>query len=184
MMGHTRSAPQARARAPFVMICACAVLLGGCATRYEAMVPANVVASKKHAQAVSVEVTGGDKAGGAIGAPIPNEVFAQALEQAITDSKIFARVDKGGNANYRLSVTIFSLNQPVIGFALTVKMEAGWTLKRADTGAIVWQESIQTEHTAGMGEGLAFSSRLRSATESAARTNISEGLSKISQLNL
>jgi hypothetical protein len=59
-------------------------------------------------------------------------------------------------------------------FGRTVSMEAGWTLRRADAGTVVWQESIISEHT---------DADIRLATEGAARNNIAQGLRKISKLN-
>jgi hypothetical protein len=83
-----------------------------------------------------------------------------------------------------LTVTIFNLDQPSFGFSFTVKMEAGWSLRRADTGAVVWQESIKSEHTATTGDAFAAVKRLRLANEGAAKENIAQGLSKISTLSL
>lgn len=167
-------------------LCACVALLAGCATpaNREAMVPPTVTVAKKHPQSVSVEVTGGQQTDAMGKSQISNEDFAQALEQAITQSQTFASVTKGGAQNYRLSVVIVSLDQPSFGLTFNVKMEAGWTLKRTDTGATVWQESIRSESTAGPSDAFAAVARLRMATEGAARNNIAQGLTKISQLNL
>jgi hypothetical protein len=170
-----------------LVLCICAALLGGCATgaSHEGMVPPTVTAVKKHPHTVAVDVTGGQETD-AMGKPqISNEAFAQALEQAISQSQVFSRVVKGGSGqNYRLSVVLVGLDQPSFGFSFTVKMEAGWTLKRADNGATVWQESVRSEYTAGAGDAFAGVVRLRMATEGAAKDNISQGLAKISQLNL
>jgi hypothetical protein len=59
-------------------------------------------------------------------------------------------------------------------FGRTVKIEAGWTLRRADTETVVWQDSIISEHT---------DADIKLATEGAARNNIAQGLRKISKLN-
>lgn len=55
-----------------------------------------------------------------------------------------------------------------------VKMEAGWTLRRAGAGTVVWQESIISEHA---------DADIRLATEGAAKSNIAQGLRKISGIN-
>jgi hypothetical protein len=93
-------------------------------------------------------------------------------------------VVEGAGGDYLLSVVLFSMDQPTMGFDFTVKMEAGWTLKRANTGATVWQEAIRSVYTATTDDSFAAITRLRLATEGAARNNIAEGLSKISKLNL
>jgi hypothetical protein len=173
-------------RSVALVLCTCAAVLGGCATgaSHDAMVPTNVTVVKKHAKSVSIEVTGGQETDALGKSQISSESFAQALERAITDSQTFSQVIKGSTHDYRLSVVMASLDQPSFGFSFTVKMETGWTLKRADTGAIVWQDAIRSEYTASAGDAFAGVVRLRLATEGAARSNIAQGLSKISQLNL
>jgi hypothetical protein len=60
-------------------------------------------------------------------------------------------------------------------FGRTVKLEVGWTLRRIDTGAVAWQESMISE---------SMESNVQMATEGAARNNIAQVLGKISRLNL
>jgi hypothetical protein len=165
---------------------ACVALLGGCAApaTYQGMVPTSPDVSKRHPQTVSVEVRGG-KETAALGTPqISDAAFAQALAESIARSQLFSRVVQGPGGSHLLSVVLFSMEQPSFGFSLTVKIEAGWTLKRTDTGATVWQESIRSQYTAPGSEGLVAAERLRLATEGAARNNISEGLARISKLSL
>jgi len=64
----------------------------------------------------------------------------------------------------------------------TVKMEAAWSLKKAD-GTVVMQESIKSEGTATMGDAFVGAERLRLANEAAARANIAAALDKIGKLN-
>jgi hypothetical protein len=149
-------------------------LLWGCATSatFEGMVPTSFQTAKS--QTVRVNVTGGQETV-AVGRPqITNFAFTQALTESITKSRTFSIVveDQSQNADYLLTVTLFSMDKRVFG--RTVKMEAGWTLRRADAGTVVWQESIISEHT---------DADIRLATEGAARNNIAQGLRKISNLN-
>lgn len=166
-------------------ICAAGVLAGcATATTFEGMVPAAPDIAKRHAQSVSVSVSGGRETD-ATGKPqISDAAFTQALTEAITRSQTFSSVLRGADGDYLLSVALISLDQPSFGFSFTVKMEAGWTLRRAAGGAVVWQESILSEHTATTSDAFAAVTRLRLATEGAARNNIAQGLSKISRLDL
>jgi hypothetical protein len=139
------------------------------------MVPTSFEPARKHAQTVRVNVTGGQETV-AVGRPqITNSAFSQALTESITKSRTFSGVVEGQSqrADYLLTVTLFSMDKLVFGRA--VKMETGWTLRRADAGMVVWQESIISEYT---------DSDIRMATEGAARNNIAQGLGKISKLNL
>jgi hypothetical protein len=67
---------------------------------------------------------------------------------------------------------------------MTVKMEVGWTLKRASDDKTVWQEAIRSEHTSTPGEAFAGVTRVRLATEGAVKNNIAEAMSKLATLSL
>jgi hypothetical protein len=167
-------------------LCAFVALLAGCAspTTYEGMVPTTFETARQHQKSASVGVTGGQETE-ATGKPqISNATFTQALVESITKSKVFSRVVQDKGVDYQLTVTLFSMEQPSFGLSFTVKMEAGWTLKRVDTGATVWQKAIRSEYTASTSEAFAAVVRLRLATEGAARQNISQGISEISKLDL
>jgi hypothetical protein len=159
-------------------------LIGGCASplTQEAMVPTGMVINKKHHETVRVDVSGGSETSERL--PISNASLEAALNQAINESKLFSQVVKGNGGDYLLTANLFSVNQPMFGMAMTVKMEAGWTLKRASDDKIVWQEAIRSEHTSTPGEAFAGVTRVRLATEGAVKNNIAEALSKIAALSL
>lgn len=160
--------------------------LGGCATpaSHQSMIPADFDVVRKHPATVNVTTSGGRETEAIGKSQISNETLAKALTEAITKSQTFSRVVQGNGADYLLTVSIFSVEQPSFGLSYLVKMEVGWTLKRADTDKIVWQEAIKSEHTATPGDAFAAVKRLRLATEGAARNNIAQGLAKISKLSL
>jgi len=72
-----------------------------------------------------------------------------------------------------LAATLFSIDKRIFGE--TVKLEAGWTLRRGGSAVNVWQESIVSEYTGA---------NVKLATEGAAKNNIAAGLAKISKLTL
>ncbi|MBC7982580.1 MAG: hypothetical protein H7Y02_01880 [Candidatus Obscuribacterales bacterium] len=71
------------------------------------------------------------------------------------------------------------MNQPSFGLDFTVKMEAGWAIKRVSIGAVAWQGIIKSEHIATTGDAVAGVARLLMANQGAARNNIALGLAKI-----
>jgi hypothetical protein len=170
----------------FAVLCAVAALIGGCATpaTHEGMIPAKFETAKKHPQTVSVTVTGGKETDAGGTPQISDAAFRDALVGSIKNSQVFSRVIEGKGGDYLLTVTLFSMQQPLFGFSMTATIEAGWTLQRASGGAPVWQESIKSAHTATTSDAFAGVTRLRLATEGAAKKNIEQGLAKISQLNL
>ena len=155
---------------------ALAMLLGGCSTAatIEGMIPSSFETMKAHPQTVRVNVTGGQESVAAGRPQITDGAFTQALIASITKSQTFSKVveDKSPGEDYLLTVTLFSMDKLVFG--QTVKLEAGWTLRRTASGAVVWRESIISEST---------HSNVQVATEGAARNNIAQALAKISKLN-
>jgi hypothetical protein len=169
----------------FLAFFVCVALLGGCASpaTYEGMVPTAFDVPRKHTQTVSVAVSGGKETESTGKSQISDAAFTQAFVDSITKSQTFSRVVQGKGADYLLTVLIVSVEQPSFGFSFTVKIEAGWILKRADTGATVWQGSVISQYTATTSDAFAAVERLRLATEGAARNNIADGLARISKLD-
>jgi len=157
----------------FVLI----ALLAGCdrPANFEEMIPTSFETAKSHLKAVRVTVTGGQETQ-AVGRPlITNGAFAQALIESITKSRTFAKVidSESQVEDYLLTVTLFSMDKRLFG--RSVKLEAGWTLRRASSGTVVWKESIVSENA---------ESDVKVATEGAARSNIAKGLAKMAKLDL
>ena len=158
--------------------------LTGCASQmtHQEMTPPPVQLAKQHPKSVTVTalpMASSDP----VSASIAVTELRTALSDAIVASKAFADV-KGEGGDYQLSVQIFNLNTPSFGIAMTSKVEAGWTLKRADTGAVVWQESIKSEHTTGGTEAFVGAERAKMSIAGAIRKNISTGLERIGAATL
>ena len=162
------------------------VWLAGCtsAVTTEGIALRDFDAPKRHSHTVSVQVGGGRETEAGYLPQISNATFAAALVESIMTSRTFSRVIQGAHTDYLLQVTVISLDQPVIGGDFTVKMEAAWRLTRSDNGAVVWREAIRSSSTQTMGESFAAVTRVRLATEGAARNNIKEGLARIARLDL
>jgi hypothetical protein len=158
--------------------------LTGCASQltHQEMTPAPVQLAKHHGQSVSVTTLPPAFGDAAAAAPTMAELHT-ALSNAITASQAFAKVQQEGS-NYQLTVQIFNENHPAFGVSFTSKLEMGWTLKRADTGAVVWQESIKSEHTTGGLEAFSGAERVKMAIAGAIKSNINAGLSRIATLSL
>ena len=163
---------------------AAVVAMAGCATesKPENMVPISIDGGVKHAQSVGVAVAGGSETSALGKSQISNAAFQQAIIAGIEKNKTFASVVTGAGGDYRLAVTVVSMDQPSFGLSFTVKMETAWSLTKAD-GTVVMQQSIKSEGTAGATDAFAGTERLRLANEAAARNNIAAGLGMIGKLN-
>jgi len=89
------------------------------------------------------------------------------LATSIRRFQIFLKVvgDQTEAEGFILLVTLLSIDEQLFGH--TVRLEAGWTLQRADTGALAWRESIISEFNG---------SNVQLATDSATKNNIAQGL--------
>lgn len=161
------------------------IILGGCSTPAQpvAMTATITRAVTKHSQSVSVNVTGGSATSSAGASKISNSDFATALQQSIEQSGLFAKTVPTGSAeDYHLEVEIVRLQQPMMGFSMTVTIEANWTLSRPSDHTVIWQKSVTSTHTTGTGEAFVGVTRLRLATEGAARDNIQDAIGQMSAL--
>jgi hypothetical protein len=158
--------------------------LTGCASQitHQDLTPAPVQVAKHHPQSVSV-TTLPPATGDAAQAAATMAELRTALSDAITASQAFAKVKPEGG-DYQLSVQIFNESHPAFGISFTSKIEMGWTLKRADTAAVVWQQSITSEHTTGGTEAFAGAERVKMSVAGAIKKNIAIGLSRIGALDL
>ena len=170
-----------------LVLCTAGAVLAGCAatpSKPDAIVPASVVITNKHAQSVGVVVAGGLETNPSSKLRISDAAMSDALVAAIEKHQVFTRVIKGaGGADYQLAVNLISGDFPAFATTFNVKAEIAWSLKRAD-GTVVWQESIRSEGVSMNGEAFAGVERVRLATERAVRENMAQGLAKISKLKL
>lgn len=157
-----------------------AATLAGCAApvTHQELMPIAVDVARPHPQSVSVTAlpkTGDDAASVA--------ELRTALDEALAGYKVFAQVKPAGGA-YQLTVQVAGIDTPALGISFTSNVVLDWTLKRADTGAVVWQESIKSAHTTGGDENFVAAERRKMAFAGALRRNIAMGLQRIGALSL
>lgn len=162
------------------------LLLGGCvtATQSTAMTTRLATPLTKHAESLSVTVTGGSETTAMTGSKISNSDFAEAIKASVTQSGLFAKIAVGDRADYQLDIQIVRLAQPILGGSFTVTIETTWLLKHRNDQKVLWEKGVTSSFTAGWGDAFVGTTRLRLATEGAARANIQDALAQISGLTL
>jgi len=161
------------------------VSVSGCSASFDKreMVLHDYRSGKTQPYSVSVSV-GDNNAESEIGhVPVPHSDLQYAIEESIREGKVFEKVISSDKGEYLLNVMIFTLQQPLLGFDFTVKIEAGWTLTKAG-GKMVWQKLIKSQYTATTDDAFAAQIRFRLANDGAIRNNITQGLKALSNLNL
>jgi hypothetical protein len=149
------------------------------------MVPKEFEVINMHPYTVSVnESTGGIDAKPLWDTQISNTAYTEALSRALAKSGVFQTVTKGDGADYIFDVTILSYDQPWHGANINVRMETKWELTNAKTHEPVWSNTFATAYRADWLSSLFDDERKEKAHEGAARTNIKEGIRRLSLLNL
>lgn len=160
-------------------------IMSGCAqpSKPDAMVIHVVGPVHKTEADVSVAVSGGKETSKMGASQISDDAFATALRGSIEEAGLFRKVSTEG-ARYRLTGFIGKVDQPMMGFSMTVKMEVSYSLKDMQSGTTVWTKDIESEYTAKASAAFAGVERLRLANEGAARDNIRQVVTDLEALTL
>ena len=125
---------------------------------------------KPLSKAVSVgHVSGGEDTNPAWTSEIGNEEFAAALRDSLETSKI---LNNPALSKYVLDAILIEVDQPMIGFTMSVLTEVQYTLRDKISNEIVIQKTFNATGTATTGDAFIGSKRLKIATERSAQENI------------
>jgi hypothetical protein len=125
------------------------------------------------------DVSGGTETNPLWISEISNDAFRQAVRDSLSSQGLLAE-----QGNYDLMIQLIEVNQPIMGFDLTVTTHIRYVLTDKTRNTVVMDEMIITPHTATMEDAFAAIKRLRLANEGAARKNIESLLDKLSQLQI
>ena len=156
------------------------VLLPSCAARMAELVPQDLVLERHHAASVRVNVK--RDVPPANSTDISAQMFSEAVQESLRKTQLFASIALGPEADYTLLVDILNVSMPGAGLDMTSTFLARWQVTRAGAEKPVFEEFLETSHTATTGDAFAGGNRARMAIEQAARENIAEGLRRISAL--
>ncbi|MBL4871517.1 MAG: hypothetical protein JKX72_11250 [Robiginitomaculum sp.] len=115
------------------------------------------------------DVDGGKKTNPLWSSQVSSEDFSEALRQSLSAHAMLS----GGDGDYRLDATLQNLKQPFIGISMTVTSTVQYKLTNLKTGAVVFEEIIETPYTAKMGDAFVGVKRLQLANEGSIKSNIS-----------
>ena len=168
------------------LIVSVVIALSGCASpaSKDAVVAHSVPITQHHQKTVSIQTQGGSETGAMDSSNISSSDLAKAIEESIVENRLFTQVIHGDGSDYLLNVTIVNMSKPMFGASFTVRMEVAWSLSEQKTKKVVMRDSIESSHTATMGQAFVGVIRLRLAVEGAVRENIRQGLMEISRLQL
>lgn len=152
-----------------------AVVLAGCATpaAVEKMAVSLPIAQTNPALKNSVgvaEVTGGRETNPMWMSQVSSDGFRRALEQSLENAGMFSKIVAG--SKYQLTADLTRLDQPMMGFDMTVTSTVRYSLIENQSRKEVYGRVIQIGHTATVSDSFMGSQRLKLASEGAVKANI------------
>jgi hypothetical protein len=100
---------------------------------------------------------------------VGNAEFRDALLVSLQAAQLHAFDDNGP---FTLTANLLELEQPLVGFDMTVTCRTNYLVTRKADGTEIFNETIVTPYTADFSDAFIAIERLRLANEGAARANI------------
>jgi len=163
------------------------VLLAGCATpaAVEQMAVSLPITQTNPALKNSVavaEVTGGRDTNPMWTSQVSSDAFRRALEQSLESAGMFSKIIAG--SKYQLTADLTRLDQPMIGFDMTVGSSVRYSLIETQSRKEVYARVIQISYTAKMSDAFIGSQRLKLANEGSVKANIEAFIKDLVALKL
>lgn len=175
-----------------ITLAALAVLvatLTGCASpaRVEQMTAhttaAQQAAVKPLKESIAVAaVSGGKETNPMWTSNVGNVEFEQALEASLREAGLLSAGKELGK--YKLAATMEKVDQPLMGFNMTVTATVNYVLTERATGKQVMSKRVALPFTATVSDAFAGVERLRLANEGAVRVNIGSLIEEIAKLGV
>jgi len=142
------------------------VVLAGCATpaAVEQMAVSLPITQTNPALKNSVavaEVAGGRETNPMWTSQVSSDAFRRALEQSLQNAGMFNKIVAG--SKYQLTADLTRLDQPMMGFDMTVGSTVRYSLIETQTRKEVYARVIQISYTAKMSDAFVGSQRLKLA---------------------
>ena len=158
-----------------ILVILSVALLAGCATpaAVEQMSVSLPITQTNSALKNSVgvkEVTGGRETNPMWTSQVSSDAFRRALEQSLENAGMFSKIVAG--SKYQLTADLTRLDQPMMGFDMTVTSTVRYSLIETQTRKEVYSRVIQIGYTAKMSDAFVGTQRLKLANEGAVKANI------------
>jgi hypothetical protein len=170
-----------------ILVVLSAAVLAGCATpaAVEKMAVSLPITQTNPALKNSVgvaDVTGGRETNPMWTSQVSSDAFRRALEQSLENAGMFSKIVAG--SKYQLTADLTRLDQPVLGFDMTVTSTVRYALIETQTRKELYARVIQIGYTASMSDAFIGSQRLKLANEGAVKANIQAFINDLVALKL
>jgi hypothetical protein len=128
------------------------------------------------------DVTGGRETSPMWTSQVSSDSFKRALEQSLENASVFSKIFAG--SRYQLTADITRLDQPLMGFNMTVTSTVRYSLVETQTRKEVYSRVIQIGYTASMSDAFSGAQRMRLANEGSVKANIQAFIKDLIALKL
>lgn len=122
------------------------------------------------------DVTGGKETNPLWTSKVSNADFSEALRQTLAAHAMLA---PGAEGRYVLKAELLALKQPLAGFNMSVTSKVRYVM--SESGAAVFDETVEHKHTAKTNEAFLGIERLRLANEGSIKGNIGEFIRRLTE---
>jgi hypothetical protein len=103
-------------------------------------------------------------------APVEPTIYREAIQNALLTSNFAVRA--GDSEHYVLDSQLLELDVPMFGFSMSASAKARYRLKSAESGSVLFDQTLNLPYTAEFSEALDGGQRARLASAKAIRENI------------
>ena len=128
------------------------------------------------------DVTGGKETNPMWTSQVSSDGFRRALEQSLENAGMFSKIVAG--SKYRLTADLTRLDQPMMGFDMTVASTVRYSLIETQSRKEIYSRVIQISHTASVSDAFIGTERLKLANEGAIKANIQAFINDLVALKL
>ena len=128
------------------------------------------------------DVTGGKETNPAWVSNVSSSEFERALEDSLRSVGMLSANRQAGR--FQLIVHLEKLDQPFMGFDMTVTSTVAYTLVERASGKTIWQKTLAVPYTAKVSDAFVGSERLRLANEGTIRQNMTQLIGELQQMKV
>lgn len=171
----------------FLIVVFSSAILIGCATpaaieQMAVMLPMTQTNSTFKNSISVADVTGGKDTNPMWTSQVSSDGFRRAIEQSLENAGMFNKFITG--SRYQLTADLTRLDQPFMGFNMTVTSTVRYSLIESQSRKEVYTRVIDISHTATVSDALGGAQRLKLASEGAIKFNISSLINDLIALKL
>ena len=147
------------------------------------MVPDDIEIEQTFGGSVRIETIGSDRQAMLGSRLIPAEELEEAVREIVLRHELFDEVVGEGDADNVLVVEFEMIEEPEVGLDADCKLSMRWRLLSGDGSRTLWEEVVTTDETVNSYQERSSEQRSKSVIEKAVRSNLREGVERLSESN-